>query len=63
MRAVRTARLNPDDDNAQRRVIEARRELYAEKIAGFVRETVEKAPPLLPEQRDRIVTLLRAGTS
>jgi len=37
----------------------ARRDLAASKIADYIRRTVDAAPPLLPEQRDRLAILLR----
>lgn len=39
----------------------ARQDLAAAKIEDFVQRTVAAAPPLTPEQRDRIASLLRAG--
>jgi hypothetical protein len=43
------------------RLREARRDLAAEKLAAYVATIVEQAPPLLPEQRERIIALLTAG--
>lgn len=40
---------------------ETARDLATERIADYVRRVVADAPPLTPAQRDRIVTLLRAG--
>lgn len=40
---------------------QARRDHAAEKIAECIRRTVESAPPLTAEQRDRLVRLLRSG--
>jgi hypothetical protein len=37
------------------------RDLAAANLEQFVRKTIEKAPPLTNEQRDRITALLRAG--
>jgi hypothetical protein len=42
---------------------DARRNLAAEKLATYVSRTVESAPPLTPEQRDRIASLLRSGSA
>jgi len=36
-------------------------QLRAERLADYVSRAVAQAPPLTPEQRDRIVALLRAG--
>ncbi|TFC20189.1 hypothetical protein E3O51_05595 [Cryobacterium sp. MDB2-10] len=35
------------------------RDLAAERLAEYVRKVVDAAPPLTPEQRDRIAALLR----
>lgn len=40
-------------------LIEARRVLAAEKLADYIKRTVETAPPLSDEQRDRLVALIR----
>lgn len=37
----------------------ATRDLAAAKLAAYVRKVVDAAPPLTPEQRDRIAVLLR----
>jgi hypothetical protein len=37
----------------------ATRELAAAKLADFIARTVDAAPPLTPEQRDRLALLLR----
>lgn len=39
-------------------LIDARRQLAAERIADCVRRTLATAPPLTPEQRERIARLL-----
>lgn len=44
-------------------VTEARRDHAAAKIAEFIRRTVDNAPPLTPEQRDKLATLLRDAPS
>jgi hypothetical protein len=51
--------------NAARRgtpadVLEARRQLAEANIAEAIRRVVDAAPPLTPEQRDRLALLLRA---
>lgn len=33
----------------------------AERLAEHIRRIVDEAPPLSPEQRDRLATLLRGG--
>lgn len=42
-------------------LIEARRNLKAELLADYVARVVATAPPLSPEQRDRIATLIHSG--
>ena len=39
----------------------ARRDLAAEKIAAYVERVVSEAPPLTPDQRARITSILRAA--
>jgi hypothetical protein len=41
------------------RLPELRRDLAAEQLADYVTKIVAQAPPLSPEQRDRIANLLR----
>ena len=45
----------PDDPE----LLNARRDLAAERLAAYVAKTVAQAPPLTAEQRDRIAALLR----
>lgn len=45
----------PDDP----RLPELRRDLRAAELEEHVRRIVDQAPPLTPEQRDRIAVLLR----
>jgi hypothetical protein len=42
-------------------VVEAKRDLRAARLEDYVARTVAQAPPLTPEQRDRIASLLRTG--
>lgn len=42
-------------------LIEARRNLRAERLADYIKKNVAAAPPLTPEQRDRLALLLRGG--
>lgn len=42
-------------------LVNARRNLKAERLADYIRKTVDTAPPLTPEQRDRLALLLNAG--
>ncbi len=39
----------------------ARQRLKAIKAEDYIRKLVESAPPLTPEQRDRLALLLRGG--
>lgn len=47
------------DPNAD--VTDLRRQLKAERLADYIRTTVDAAPPLTAEQRDRLALLLRSG--
>ena len=42
-------------------VLEAERALREERLAKYIRELVDIAPPLTSEQRDRLATLLRGA--
>jgi hypothetical protein len=48
----------PDDPE----LVDARRNLRAERLADYIRRTVDSAPPLSAEQRDRLALLLRGGS-
>lgn len=50
---------NPDDPE----LLDARRNLRAAKLAEHIARVVAEAPPLTPEQRDRLAILLRGGAS
>lgn len=43
-------------------ILEARREHAAAKLEDYIRRTVDAAPPLSPEQRERLAALLRGGS-
>lgn len=47
----------PDDPE----LVAARRNLKALRLEEHVLKVVAEAPPLTPEQRDRIAAILRAG--
>jgi hypothetical protein len=49
---------DPDAD-----VTELRRQLKAERLEAHVQQIVDSAPPLSPEQREKIAALLRGGGS
>jgi hypothetical protein len=55
--ARESQRLKPDNP----KLVELRREFVAERIAENVARALADAPPLTPEQRDRIAAILRAG--
>ena len=42
-------------------VADARRDLRAAKLEDHIREVVDQAPPLTPDQADRLAALLRGG--
>ncbi len=44
-------------------LIEARRDLAAERLAEHIERVVAAAPPLSREQRDRLALLLRSGSA
>jgi hypothetical protein len=49
-----TKKTNPDAD-----VTELQRQLKAERLELHIQQTVDAAPPLTAEQRERLATLLR----
>ena len=49
----------PDDPD----LISARRNLRTERLADYIRRTVDAAPPLTAEQRDRLAVLLRGAAA
>lgn len=53
----RIAQTKKADPNAD--VTELRRQLKAERLEDYIKKTVDAAPPLTPEQRDRLALLLR----
>ena len=53
-----TVKNNPDAD-----VTDLRAQLKAERLEDYVRKVVDSAPPLSPEQRDRIAVLLRGDAA
>lgn len=48
---------HPDSDQ----LVDARRDLAAVNLAAYIKRTVDAAPPLSQEQRDRLAVLLRGG--
>lgn len=51
-------RYHPDAD-----VSDLRQQLKAERLAEYVKRTVDSAPPLTEEQRDKIAALLRGSVN
>lgn len=49
----------PDDPD----LTEARQNLRVERLADAIRKAVDAAPPLTPEQRDRLAHLLRGSAA
>ena len=47
----------PDDPD----LLDARRNLRTERLADYITRTVDAAPPLTADQRDRLALLLRGG--
>lgn len=43
------------------RAEELERDYAAERLADYIKRTVDEAPPLTPAQRDRLAMLLRGG--
>lgn len=44
-------------------LLEARRDLRAERLAAYITRTVDEAPPLTAEQRARLTALLGGASS
>lgn len=53
-RLAATVRHRPESDHS-----ELRRDLRAARLEDYIRRTVDAAPPLTDEQRDKLATLLR----
>ena len=60
---ARVAALSRDRSADDPELIEARRNLRAERMAEYIRKTVDAAPPLSVEQRERLALLLRGGAA
>lgn len=57
-RVASLSRSRPADDPD---LVDARRNLRAERLAAYIEKVVAEAPPLTAEQRDRLAVLLRGG--
>lgn len=53
-----TKKLDPSAD-----VTDLRRQLRAERLEDYILRTVDAAPPLTDEQRNRLARLLRSGSA
>lgn len=60
-RASSYAERHPADNEAQDVVAQLRAEYAEKKIENYVKAVVAKAPPLTPEQRDRLAAIVRAS--
>ena len=58
-RIAALTRHHPDDPDS---LEIARRDLAAANIENYIRRTVDAAPPLTDEQRDRLAVLLRPSS-
>jgi hypothetical protein len=56
--AVNTRHHGPNDA----RTLAARRELRVARAEAYIKQLVDDAPPLTPEQRDRLALLLRPSS-
>ncbi len=57
---AKAAKNNPEP-SSHARLSDARRDLAEAKLAAYIQRVVDRAPPLSPEQRDRLAVLLRSG--
>lgn len=57
-RVASLSRSRPPDDPD---LVNARRNLKAERLADYIERVVDAAPPLSSAQRDRLALLLRGG--
>lgn len=58
---ARVAGLSRSRSDSDPELINARRDLRAARLAEHIARAVEAAPPLTPEQRERLTALLRDG--
>jgi hypothetical protein len=56
--ALSRSRSSDDPD-----LIQARRDLKADRLEEYIRVTVEAAPPLTTDQRERLSAILRGGAN
>ncbi len=58
---ARVASLTRSREASDPDLLDARRNLRAARLADYIRRTVDTAPPLTADQRDRLAVLLRGG--
>lgn len=58
---ARVAALSRSRTTDDPELVTARRELAAERLAAYIKNTVDTAPELTPEQRQRLAALLSGG--
>lgn len=58
---ARIASLSRSREHDDPELVDARRNLRAERLADYIKRTVDAAPPLTPEQRDKLALLLSGG--
>lgn len=58
---ARVASLSRSRDKDDPELLDARRNLRAERLADYIRDTVDRAPALSAEQRSRLALLLQGG--
>lgn len=60
---ARIARLSQTLPHDHPELVDARRELRASRLADYIQKTIDQAPPLTAEQRDRLAMLLRGPSN
>jgi len=60
---ARVGALSRDRDANDPELIAERQALTTERLADAIRKAVDAAPPLTPEQRDRLALLLRGSAA
>ena len=58
----RLARLSQTHAPDSPEILAARRDLRVARLADHITKVVDQAPPLTPEQRDRLALLLRSAS-
>lgn len=60
---AKVAALSRSRSNNDPELVTARRDLKASRLEDYVSRVVSEAPPLTPEQIDRVSVLLRGGAA